>query len=90
MISARAFLAWLSFSVLLLAADQPSLRAVVSDLRAQQAQSPSTEQVAARWARARRTLLDNRISLEVTQASQPVNLTDLTKLWGLTLKGTSP
>ena len=40
--------------------------------------------------RARRTLLDNRLSLEVTQASQPVNLTDLTKLWGLTLKGTSP
>ena len=51
MMSARAFLAWLSFSVLLLAADQPSLRAVVSELRALQAQSPSAEQVAANWAK---------------------------------------
>ena len=41
-------------------------------------------------ARARRTLLDNRVSLEVTQASQPANLTDLTKLWGLALEGTLP
>jgi hypothetical protein len=51
MMSARAFLAWLSFSVLLAAADQPSLRAAVSDLRAQQAQSPSAEQAAAMWAK---------------------------------------
>ena len=51
MMSARAFLAWLSFSVLLSAADQPTFRAAVSDLRALQAQSPSAEQAAAMWAK---------------------------------------